>query len=164
MVNGLSGRLEKNLVVPYYSRSEIDGKKALEKSGAQTATPLAWLADPVDCFFLHIQGSGVIRLNPDGRQKRVGYAGANGRPYHSIGKDLIESGAVSREEMSLQAIRRYLAPIPRAGMKLCGKTRAMSFSNGFLKDPLAASGPFSRPEDQSLPIPNSTQAGRWRSW
>jgi len=90
----LVGRVEGKYFVPYYSRSEIDGKKVLEKPAAQSAAPLAkplaWLKDPVDCFFLHIQGSGVIRLSPDGLQVRVGYAGANGRPYYSIGKDLIE--------------------------------------------------------------------------
>ncbi len=99
----LVGRLEKNAVVPYYTRAEIDGQKKLEHSGAQ----LAWLKDPIDCFFLQVQGSGAIRL-PDGKEVRVGYAGKNGRPYRSIGKILVDSGAVSRDEMSLQAIRKYL--------------------------------------------------------
>ena len=103
----LIGRLEKDHVVPYYTRAEIDRDKKLERS----AVPLAWLKDPVDCFFLHVQGSGVIRL-PDGRELRVGYAGANGRPYRSIGKVLIDSGAIAADAMSLQAIRNYLAAHP----------------------------------------------------
>ncbi len=127
----LVGRLEGKYFLPYYSRSEIDGKKVLEKPGAQSATPLAkplaWLKDPVDCFFLHIQGSGVIRLSPDGRQVRVGYAGANGRPYYSIGKELIEKGVVSREEMSLQAIRNYLQSNPEGKDEIMWKNESYVF-------------------------------------
>jgi membrane-bound lytic murein transglycosylase A len=136
----LVGRLEKNLVVPYYSRSEIDGKKALEKPGAQTATPLAWLADPVDCFFLHIQGSGVISLSAEGRQARVGYAGVNGRPYHGIGKDLIESGAVSREEMSLQAIRKYLYSHPGGRDEIMWKNQSYVFFKWVSQGPVGSLG------------------------
>jgi membrane-bound lytic murein transglycosylase A len=46
---------------------------------------LAWLADPSERFFLHVQGSGVVRL-PDGSERRIGYAGSNGHPYRSIGR------------------------------------------------------------------------------
>lgn len=101
------GRLDKNRLMPFYTRAEIDGQRKLEKSRAQ----LLWLDDPVDCFFLHVQGSGVVRL-PDGTMQRVGYAGANGRPYNSIGKTLIDRGVIPREEMSLQAIRNYLRSHP----------------------------------------------------
>ena len=101
------GRVEKNRVVPFYTRSEIEGQKKLESSGVE----LVWLKDPVACFFLHIQGSGMIKL-PDGRSLRVGYAGSNGRPYRSIGKTLIETGVVPREAMSMQAIRDYLHAHP----------------------------------------------------
>lgn len=69
---------------------------------------LAWVDDPVDAFFLHVQGSGRLRLH-DGRVLRVGYAGQNGHAYKAIGKTLIDSGAVSRERMSMQAIRSWLA-------------------------------------------------------
>ncbi|MGA2402873.1 MAG: MltA domain-containing protein [Syntrophobacteraceae bacterium] len=134
----LVGRLEKNFVVPYYSRSEIDGKKVLEKPGAQPAKPLAWLKDPVDCFFLHIQGSGVIRLSPDGLQMRVGYAGANGRPYHSIGKDLLESGAVSPEEMSLQAIRKFLRSHPESQNEIMWKNQSYVFFKRVSQGPLGS--------------------------
>jgi len=72
---------------------------------------LAWLADPVDAFFLQIQGSGRIAL-PDGEIMRVGYAGTNGRPYIAIGKVLIDRGEVSREDMSMQAIRNWLGQHP----------------------------------------------------
>jgi len=125
----LVGRLEKNYVVPYYSRSEIDGEKVLEKDrpGRQPARPLAWLRDPVDCFFLHVQGSGAIRLDNGGTLMRVGYAGANGWPYHSIGKDLIDSGAVSPGEMSLQAIRDYLRAHPQSRNEIMWKNGSYVF-------------------------------------
>ncbi|MGA2224441.1 MAG: MltA domain-containing protein [Syntrophobacteraceae bacterium] len=138
----LVGRLEGKYFVPYYSRAEIDGKSVLEKPGAQSATPLAkplaWLKDPVDCFFLHIQGSGVIRLSPDGLQMRVGYAGANGRPYYSIGKDLIERGAVSREEMSLQAIRNYLQLHPESQDEIMWKNESYVFFKWVSQGPVGS--------------------------
>lgn len=102
----LIGRLNDRKVVPYYTRAQIDGEKALEKSGTQ----LVWLADPVDAFFLHVQGSGMIRM-PEGT-RRIGYAAANGRPYKSVGKVLIDRGVMTLEEMSLQAIRAYLREHP----------------------------------------------------
>ncbi len=103
----LVGRMEGNRVVPYYTRMEIDGKKKLEPYGCQ----LAWLSNAVDVFFLQIQGSGMLRL-PGEQFRRVGYAGANGRPYKSIGKYLIEKGAMSAEELTLQSLRDYLQAHP----------------------------------------------------
>ena len=69
---------------------------------------VAWVDDPVDAFFLHIQGSGRIWLH-DGRLLRLGYAGQNGHPYRGIGRALIERGLIPREGMSMQAIRAWLA-------------------------------------------------------
>lgn len=103
----LTGRIQGRRVVPYFTRAEIDGQHLLDHHKGQ----LAWLNDPVDAFFLHIQGSGIIRLE-DGRIFRIGYAGANGRPYRSIGKVLGDRGVISPEEMSMQAIRRYLKEHP----------------------------------------------------
>lgn len=72
---------------------------------------IAWAKDPVDLFFVEVQGSGVLRL-PDGSERRIGYASANGRPYRSVGRLLIDEGKVPRERMSMQAIRQYLADHP----------------------------------------------------
>lgn len=105
----LVGRVQGNRVVPYFSRAEIDGQRKLEQYGCE----LAWLKDPVDVFFLQVQGSGVIRLC-DGHFVRIGYAGANGRPYRSIGKVLIDRGEMSAEEMSLQSLRTYLRNHPES--------------------------------------------------
>lgn len=68
---------------------------------------LAWLAEPSDAFFLHIQGSGRMLLD-DGSLIRLGYAGQNGHPYVAIGRLLIESGAIAREAMSMQAILAWM--------------------------------------------------------
>ena len=72
---------------------------------------LVWLDDPIDAFFLQIQGSGRVQLR-DGSEMRVGYAGNNGHKYFAIGRALIDRGAISRAEMSAQAIRHWLATHP----------------------------------------------------
>ncbi|MFK7964147.1 MAG: murein transglycosylase A [Burkholderiaceae bacterium] len=72
---------------------------------------LVWLDDPVDAFFLHIQGSGRVKLR-NGDLMRVGYAGNNGHGYVAIGKVLIERGEISRQAMSAQAIRQWLNANP----------------------------------------------------
>ena len=103
-----AGRIEQGKLLPYYSRQQIDELGALKGRGLE----IAWLKDPVDVFFLHIQGSGIIRL-PDGAELSVGYAAQNGRPYRSIGRLLIDNGKIAKEEMSMQRLRRYLADNPR---------------------------------------------------
>jgi membrane-bound lytic murein transglycosylase A len=97
------GRYSNQTVVPYYNRSEIEYGGVLEGK----VTPIAWLKDPVDLFFLQIQGSGEIHMD-SGTAINVHYGGTNGRPYRSIGKLLIDEGKIPRAEMSMQKIRSYL--------------------------------------------------------
>jgi membrane-bound lytic murein transglycosylase A len=101
------GRYTGETVVPYYDRREIDEQNAL----ADKAQPLAWIKDPVDVFFLQIQGSGKIFLDT-GEVINVHYNGSNGRPYRSIGKLLIDEQKIPQEEMSMQKIRSYLHEHP----------------------------------------------------
>ena len=96
-------RIETASVLPYYTRHQIDVERVLEGKGLE----IAWLKDPVDVAFLQIQGSGRLRLR-DGKEFLVTYQASNGRPYRSIGQYMIEKGFLSREEMSMQAIRKYL--------------------------------------------------------
>ncbi|MDX1539863.1 MAG: murein transglycosylase A, partial [Geminicoccaceae bacterium] len=117
----LLGRVTGDQVVPYFSRREIDAG-ALEGRELE----LLWVDDPIDKFFLQIQGSGRIRLD-DGEMIRVGYAGQNGHAYRAIGRDLIEQGEVTREEMSMQAIRAWLEDHPDAALDLMGRNRAYVF-------------------------------------
>ncbi len=102
-------RIEGKKVLPYYSRYEIEARKVLEGKNLE----IAWLKDPLDVAFLHIQGSGRLRL-PGKRDFQVNYHASNGRPYRSIGRYMIEKGFLSREEMSMQAIRRYFTKNPEA--------------------------------------------------
>ncbi len=101
------GRYTDQTVVPYFERREIEEENAL----VGRAETLAWVKDPVDVFFLQIQGSGKIFLDT-GEVINVHYHGSNGRPYRSIGKLLIEEQKIPREEMSMQKIRSYLHAHP----------------------------------------------------
>jgi membrane-bound lytic murein transglycosylase A len=101
------GRVQDGRLVPYYSRAEIDDG-ALTNQGLE----LLWVDDPVDAFFLHVQGSGRVVL-PDGSTMRVGFAGSNGRNFYAIGRALIEEGQVPRNRASMQEIRTWLRGNPR---------------------------------------------------
>jgi membrane-bound lytic murein transglycosylase A len=100
------GRLEGRKVVPYWTRGEIRGGRLDGRAPA-----LAWAKDAVALFFMEVQGSGRLRL-PDGGERRVGYAASNGRPYRSIGTLLIREGVIPKEQMSMQALRAWLAANP----------------------------------------------------
>ena len=90
----------------------FEDRAAIEAGGLDGKTPvLVWLKDPVGAFFLHIQGSGRVRL-PDGSEMRVGYAAQNGHKYVAIGRELIDRGELKREEVSLQTIRDWLRAHP----------------------------------------------------
>ncbi len=103
----LVGRVEDGKLLPYHARAEIDGG-ALAKRGLE----LVWVDDPVDAFFLHVQGSGRVRL-PDGGVLRVGFAGSNGRPFYAIGRALIDEGRIDRARASMQSIRDWLRANPK---------------------------------------------------
>lgn len=92
---------------PYLSRREIDVEGRLRGKGYE----IAWLKDAIDVFFLHIQGSGLIRLE-GGRTIQVNYAASNGRPYTSIGKLLLDGGRIRAEESSAPALKKFLADHP----------------------------------------------------
>lgn len=97
----LRGRIEGKKVVPYYTRGEIEQGKA-----KLTGRELFWLDDPIELFFLHVQGSGRVRLS-NGEMARVGYADQNGHPYRSIGRYLVEKGELTLEQASMQGIQAW---------------------------------------------------------
>lgn len=101
----VTGLLSGKRLLPYPDRQEIRRTQRLR------GREIAWARDWVDLFFIEVQGSGALRL-PNGREMRIGYAGANGRQYRSIGKLLIDEGKIPREKMSMQALRAYLAAHP----------------------------------------------------
>jgi membrane-bound lytic murein transglycosylase A len=102
----LRGRLEGRRVVPYWTRAEITGRP--EKIPAPV---LAWVADPVDLFFLQVQGSGQIVLE-NGERLRVGYAEQNGHPYRSVGRYLVDRGELPLDQASMQSIKAWAAANP----------------------------------------------------
>ena len=102
----LRGRLDEGRVLPYWDRASIDGDRSpLE------GLELFWVDDPVELFFLHIQGSGSI-LFEDGSRSMVNYAEQNGHPYRSISKWLISHDIMSRDEMSMQNIKAWARDNP----------------------------------------------------
>lgn len=106
---------------PWLTRQEID-EGALEGR----ALELAWLANPVDLFFLQVQGSGRIRMD-DGTMMRVGYGGSNRHPYSSIGQALIRRGEMQSHEVSADAIRSWVQLNPEKGRELLWTNRSYVF-------------------------------------
>ncbi len=97
----------------WLTRAEIENSGVLSGRGLE----IAWLADPVDKFFLQIQGSGRIRL-PDGSGIRVGFGGKNGHPYRSIGNEMIRRGILPEHKASAAMIRRWVLENPTDGLEM----------------------------------------------
>lgn len=128
----IAGEVKNGRLVPYSDRAAIT-KGALEGR----ALELLWVDDPVDAFFLHIQGSGRVMM-PDGNLRMIGYHDQNGHPYYAIGRTLIEEGEVPREEMSMQAIRAWLADNPDRMHDLMNRNKSFIF----FRDLGESDGPF----------------------
>ena len=127
------GRIVGNRLVPYFSRYEIDSLGRLKGKGYE----IAWVKDPVELFFLHIQGSGLLRLE-DGRFLHLNYAAFNGRPYKSIGRILIDSGKVPAEGLSMQRLRRYLMEHPEERDALFAQNESYIFFRFVENGPLGS--------------------------
>ena len=115
------GRLDGGRLVPYPSRAEIMNG-ALDGRGLE----LLWVDSRIDKFFLQIQGSGRVQL-PDGNLLRVGYDGQNGWPYHAVGRDLIDMGVLSRDNVSLQTIRAWMEAHPGQAPALMARNTSYVF-------------------------------------
>jgi membrane-bound lytic murein transglycosylase A len=102
----LRGRLEGRRVVPYWSRADIDAGRA-----PLDGKTLAYVDDPVEAFFLQIQGSGRVEL-AEGGVIRVGYADQNGRPFRSVARVLIDRGEISADRASMQGIKAWARANP----------------------------------------------------
>lgn len=126
----ISGKLDGQRLVPYANRAEIDAH------GLANTKILFWCNDPVALFFLQIQGSGRVRFD-DGSSARVGYAGANGRPYTAIGRVLIGMGALARENASLASIRAWLKQNPSRAAAVMEADQSFVF---FEEKPLGDAG------------------------
>ena len=102
----LRGRMEGARVVPYWTRGEIEAMNPFR------APVLAWVEDPVELFFLQIQGSGQIAL-ATGERLRLGYGDQNGHPYRSMGRFLVERREMTLDQASMQGIKSWAAANPR---------------------------------------------------
>jgi len=126
------GRIdETGACVPYYTRPEIEDG-ALANKGYE----LAWAADPVDLFFLEIQGSGRIRF-PDGSVMRIGYADQNGRDYVAIGRQLRDRGILPPGGANMEAIKAWIRANPDQGKALMRENLSYIFFK-----PLTGPGPI----------------------
>lgn len=128
----LRGRLEGRKLVPYLDRASWTAREAQRAGDA-----LLWVDDPVDFFFLQIQGSGQVEFD-EGRRVRIGYADQNGHPYRSIGKWLIDQGELQSHEASMQGIKAWAAAHPQRLHELLNVNPSLVF---FRELPATGSGP-----------------------
>ncbi|SIO32404.1 murein transglycosylase A [Halodesulfovibrio marinisediminis] len=124
-------RIESGKAVPYYDRKSIDMKGALEERNLE----IAWAKDPLDIFFLQIQGSGRLILE-DGSTKHILYAGKNGHKYVSLGRVMRDKGLLPKDGISMQAIRKYFDENPEETYKLLATNPSYVFFR------LADNGPY----------------------
>ena len=87
---------------------------------------IAWLDDPVDAFFIHIQGSARLRL-PGGRETRVSYTAKTGHPFTAIGRSLVDEGELTLAEADMDGIRGWLAAHPERRQALFNRNRSFIF-------------------------------------
>jgi membrane-bound lytic murein transglycosylase A len=118
----LRGRVESSKIVPYYSRNEI------ESLGLTNSEIICWVDNKIELFFLHIQGSGKVKLD-NGDVINIGYANQNGYPYYSIGKYLISKDYIPREKISMQSIRKWLESNPTLVDEVLNYNRSYIFFN-----------------------------------
>lgn len=118
---GKIGRRVGKKLVEYHDRAAIEDG-ALKGRGLE----IAWLKDPIDAFFIHIQGSARVRLE-DGKILRLNYAAHNGHAYLPVGRVLADRGVVPRAEMTMDKIRAYFAETPEEGREIMRMNRSFVF-------------------------------------
>lgn len=129
------GRVVDGALRPYLTRAEIEAG-ALDGR----ARPLLWADDPIDVFFLQVQGSGKVRLE-DGSERRIGFAASNGHDFTAIGRLLLDEGKVPREQASMQGIRQWLRDNPREAQAVMARNKRYIFFRWIDGDgPIGAEG------------------------
>lgn len=108
----LRGRLVGNKIIPYSSRGEM------LQSNSLSGKELVWVDDPIEAFFLQVQGSGRVQLADTKETVRVAYADQNGHPYKSIGRYLVDKGELTLEQASAQSIKAWYAAHPERQQEL----------------------------------------------
>jgi membrane-bound lytic murein transglycosylase A len=108
----LRGRLAGNKVLPYPTRAEMTEANTL------AGKELFWVDDPIEAFFLQVQGSGRVQLSDTRETVRVAYADQNGHPYKSIGRYLVDKGEMTMDQASAQSIKAWFANNPARQQEL----------------------------------------------
>jgi membrane-bound lytic murein transglycosylase A len=129
----LRGRLDGGRVIPYYSRAEIEAGVA-----PVAGREIVYVDDPIEAFFLQIQGSGRVRL-VSGEELRLGYADQNGHPYQSIGRYLVEKGELRLADASMQGIQAWARANPARLVELLNQNPSYVF---FRELPPSDGGPI----------------------
>lgn len=128
----IRGEVKNGNLVMYSDRTAIEEGKL-----AGRGLEIAWAKDPVEFFFLQIQGSGRLRF-PDGNVMRIGYDSQNGHPYTGIGKLMKDRGLVT--DASMQGIARYLRANPDEGRKIMRENKSFVFFREAPSGPNGAMG------------------------
>lgn len=115
------GRLQDNKLVPFYTREEINNG-AVDK----TAPVLLWVKNKLDRLFMEIQGTGIIELE-DGKRVYIGYDAQNGFPYTAVGGVLIKRGILTRENASMQAIKKFFDANPQQTDEVINQNKSFVF-------------------------------------
>ncbi|WP_039732785.1 murein transglycosylase A [Komagataeibacter intermedius] len=108
----VTGRSEDGRIVPYWTRAQID-----QGVLAHRKLELLWLADPVDLFFLQLQGAGRVRL-PNDKVIRLGFDGLNGQPYVPLGRVMVAQGLLKPDDVNMASIRNWLEANPQKAMDM----------------------------------------------
>lgn len=118
----IAGRVTDGNLKPYETHAEIlEGR--LPPSQDKT---LVWVDSPIDAFFIQIQGSGVVSMD-DGSIMRVGYAGQNGHPYYAVGRELVKTGQLNKDDVSMQAIKDWMIKNPAKAKDLMTTNKSYVF-------------------------------------
>ena len=117
----IAGRVKNGNLVPYETREQI-----VSGNWPHNDKVLVWVDDPVDAFYTEIQGSGIVGF-ADGSEMRIGYAGQNGHPYTAIGRELVARGALTKENVSMQSIRAWLAANPAQATEIMNTNKSYVF-------------------------------------
>ncbi|MEG3148131.1 murein transglycosylase A [Sphingomonas sp. RT2P30] len=130
----IRGRIDGASFVPYFDRA------AIEQGGLGRHAPIiAWAADPIEMFFLEVQGSGILRL-PGGDAMRIGYASQNGHDYTGIGALMRQRGLLAPGQASMQGITQWLRDHPDQGRDIMRENKSFVFFRELDGPPLGALG------------------------
>lgn len=115
-------RVERGRVHAYYERSDVDMRKVLDGKGLE----IAWAKDPVDVFYMQVEGCGRLRL-PDGSTRNVLYGAKNGYGFRGLGRILFSKGLLPKGRLSKEHVKAYFAKYPDQMFELMAENRSYVF-------------------------------------